>query len=107
MKKIIICLMMTIMSLSMLPVQMNAAVTATEPTTETTVPKPESAEVKALELRLNEIKAMDKSKLKASEKKNLRKEVKSIRHRLNDLSNGFYVSAGALIIIVLLLILLL
>ena len=49
---------------------------------------------------------MDKSKLKASEKKKLRKEVKSIRHRLNDLSNGFYVSAGALIVIVLLLILL-
>jgi hypothetical protein len=49
---------------------------------------------------------MDKSKLKASEKKQLRKEVKSIRHRLNDLNSGFYVSAGALIVIVLLLILL-
>jgi hypothetical protein len=105
MKKFIICIMIALMSLAILPVQTNAAVPA-KPSTETTAPKPESAEVKSLESRLNEIKAMDKSKLKASEKKKLRKEVKSIRHRLNDLSSGFYVSAGALIVIVLLLILL-
>jgi hypothetical protein len=107
MKKFAICLL-TVLSLTTLPMQVKADVpkVPTEPT-ETTAPKPESSEVKALELRLNEIKAMDKSKLKTSEKKNLRKEVKSINRRLHDLNGGFYVSAGALIIIVVLLIVLL
>jgi hypothetical protein len=106
MKKIAVCLMTIWMSLAILPVQLKA-INPNMPSTETTAPKPESAEVKALERRLHEIKAMDRSKMKAAEKKKLRKEVKSIKNRLNDLSNGFYVSAGALIIIVLLLILLL
>lgn len=107
MKKFALCLL-TVLSLTIIPLPTKANVpnVPNEPT-ETTAPKPESSEVKALELRLNEIKSMDKTKLKASEKKNLRKEVKSINRRLHDLSNGFYVSAGALIVIVVLLIVLL
>lgn len=105
MKKLAIFLMTIWMSLAIFPVQVNANI-PTMPSTETTAPKPESAEVKTLERRLHEIKAMDRSKMKASEKKKLRKEVKSIKNRLNDLSNGFYVSAGALIIVAILLILL-
>ena len=85
---------------------MNAA-TKSEPTS-VPAPKPaESPEVKALELRLNEINAMDKSKMKSSEKKTLRKEVKTINHKMHDIGGGVYLSAGAIILIVILLIVLL
>jgi hypothetical protein len=58
-------------------------------------------------LRLDEIKAMDMSKLKSEEKKDLRKEVKSIKHNLRDLGTGVYLSGAAIILIVILLIVLL
>jgi hypothetical protein len=103
MKKLAICLMMTCMSLAFLPLQSNAATTSEPTSTEASKP----AEVKALELRLSEISAMDKSKLAASEKKNLRKEVKTINHKLKTISGGVYIGAGALILIVVLLIILL
>ncbi|MCX6300735.1 MAG: hypothetical protein NTW82_00995 [Bacteroidia bacterium] len=45
--------------------------------------------------------------LKSSEKKNLRKEVRSINHKLKAIGGGVYISAGAAIIIILLLIILL
>jgi hypothetical protein len=71
-------------------------------------PKPaESAEVKTLESRLNAINSMDKKKMKASEKKELRKEVKSIKHSLKELGGGVYLSGAAVILIVILLIVLL
>ena len=77
-------------------------------TTAIPAPKPaESAEVKALELRLNEINAMDKSKMKSTENEQLRKEVKSINHKMRDIGGGVYLSAGAVILIVILLIVLL
>jgi methionine-rich copper-binding protein CopC len=63
--------------------------------------------VEAMVVRLNEIKDMDKSTLNSSEKKELRKEVKSIKASLKEKSSGVYLSVGAVIIIVLLLILLL
>ena len=98
--------MVTFMSLAFLPLQSNAAATAAS--SSLAVPKSaESSEVKALEIRLNEINAMDKSNLKSAEKKNLRKEVKSINHKLRNISGGVYVSAGALIVILILLIVLL
>jgi hypothetical protein len=106
MKKIVLCLMVTCLSLTFLPLQSNAATTA-EPSS-LVAPKPaESAEAKALELRLNEINAMDKSKMKSAEKKNLRKEVKSINHKLRDIGSGVYLSGAAIILIVVLLIILL
>lgn len=58
-------------------------------------------------LRLDQIKAMDKSTLTSVEKKNLRKEVKEIKKELKVVSGGVYLSIGAVIIIILLLILLL
>jgi hypothetical protein len=91
MKKFTICMIMAIMSLTFLPLQLNAAI---------------SAEVKTLELRLNELKAMDKSKMNSSEKKSMRKEVRSINHRMHDISGGLYISGGAIIIILLLLLVL-
>lgn len=106
MKKIAMGLLAACLSLTFLPLQANASTNV--PTTTTTVPSPAAAaEVKALELRLNEINAMDKTKLKSSEKKSMRKEVKSINHKLRDIGGGVYVSAGALIVVLILLIVLL
>jgi hypothetical protein len=73
-----------------------------------------SPEVAAMELRLNEIKAIDTKALSSAEKKELRKEVREIKSELKANSEsasvnsgGVYVSVGAAILIVLLLILLL
>ncbi len=65
------------------------------------------AEVQAKYDRLEEIKAMDKSEMTRAEKKELRKEVRSIKADLKASNNGVYLSVGAIIIIILLLILLL
>jgi hypothetical protein len=103
MKKIAICFMAAFLSLTFLPLQSKAA--TTEPSSSLTVPKPaEAAEAKTLELRLTEIKSMDKSKLNSSDKKSLRKEVKSINHKLREIGGGVYLSAGAVILILVLLI---
>ena len=106
MKKIILCLMIGGILLAFNPYQSKASTTA--PSSTLVVPKTaESAETKVLLLRLNEINAMDKSKLKSSEKKPLRNEVRSIKHQLKESGDYVYLSAGAIIIIVLLLIILL
>jgi hypothetical protein len=106
MKKIIFCLLVACLSMTFLPLQSNAATTA-EPSSAVD-PKPaESAEAKALLLRLDEIKTMDMSKLKSEEKKKLRKEVKSIKNNLRAIGTGIYLSGAAIIIIVILLVVLL
>ena len=106
MKKIVLCLMVAFLSLAFIPLQLKAA--TTEEPSSLPAPKPaESAEAKALLLRLDEIKATDKSKLNSEEKKDLRKEVKSIKHNLKDIGRGVYLSGAALLIIVILLIVLL
>jgi hypothetical protein len=106
MKKIVLGVMMVFLSVAFLPLQSKAA-TAEEPSS-IPAPKPaESAEAKALIVRLDEIKATDKSKLTSEEKKDLRKEVKSIKHNLKDIGSGVYLSGAAIILIVVLLIVLL
>ena len=106
MKKIVFCIMAVLMSLTFIPLQSNAMVPE-EPST-LVDPKPsEVLEVKNLELRLDEINKMDKSKMTRAEKKTLRKEVRSIDHRLREVSGGVYISVAALILIVLLLVILL
>ena len=67
----------------------------------------ESEQARLLLNRLNEINSMDKSKMNSPERKQLRKEVRSIKSQLNDLGEGVYISVGAIIIILLLLIILL
>ncbi|HLP94871.1 MAG TPA: hypothetical protein VK168_12590 [Saprospiraceae bacterium] len=57
--------------------------------------------------RLNEIKAIDKSELSFKEKKELRKETRSIKKQLRINNGGLYISSAAIIIIVILLIILL
>lgn len=57
--------------------------------------------------RVNEIKSMDKSDLSRAEKKELRKELRSLKSQANAIGGGVYLSVGAIIIIILLLILIL
>jgi len=108
MRKIVFCLMATFMSLTLIPLQVNAS--NNEPVSSTSAPVPvapaETTKVLTLESRLKEIDAMDKSELRAADKKDLRKEVKSIKHELRTIGGGVYLSAGAVILILLLLIIL-
>jgi len=94
------------LSLTLLPLQSNAA--PTEPASSLPAPKPvESAEANTLIIRLNEINSMDMSRLKSADKKSIRKEVRSINHRLREIGGGVYLSAGAVIIIIIILIIVL
>lgn len=67
----------------------------------------ESAEAKVMLSRLDEIKAMDKSNMTSREKKELRKEVRTLKTNIAQIGGGVYLSVGAIIVILLLLILLL
>jgi hypothetical protein len=108
MKKVILAVTLAFLSLTFVPVQTMGANINNEPATTIPASKPaENAETKALMTRLNEINAMDKSKMNSTEKKKLRKEVKSIKSRMKDISGGVYISGAALIIIVVLLLVLL
>ncbi|HEY0655386.1 MAG TPA: hypothetical protein VGD65_19765 [Chryseosolibacter sp.] len=69
-------------------------------------PVEQKAEVERLQKRLEEIKAIDKSKLSKEEKKALRGEVKQIKKEMKAISGGVYLSVGAIILIALLIILL-
>jgi hypothetical protein len=106
MKKIVLCLMATCLSLTFVPLQSIAATAAESSSLVATKPA-ESEEAKVLLLRLDEIKTIDMTELKASEKKNLRKEVRSIKRELREVSGGVYLSVGAILLIALLLIILL
>jgi hypothetical protein len=81
--------------------------TVTDPVTETEITAEDAERAKVLNDRLNEINEMDKSALTRAEKRELRKEVKSINEELQQLSGGVYLSIGAIIVVLLLLILLL
>jgi len=86
---------------------MAVALTATAPVFASGPGKEVPKEVRAqqIEARLIEIKNMDMSTLSKADKKELRKEVKSLRKEAQ--SRGIYLSIGAIIIIILLLILIL
>jgi hypothetical protein len=88
----------------------NAAANATSPVSTpisaAAIPLPQSQETLVLLNRLETIQAMDISGMKSSEKRVLRKEVKSIEKQLKAAPNGgIYISVGAVLIILLLLIL--
>ncbi len=106
--------MAMVLSLILLPVQslasgkeLNSTVrTNRSPEKTELLEKKESAEAKSLTRRLNEIKAMDKSNLNSAEKKDLRKETRSIRRELKNISGGIYISAGVLIVVLIILLIL-
>ena len=98
--------MLFVMTLSVSPMQAKA-ITGDPVPTEMPANKEIPADVKVMMDRLDEIRAMDKSDLSRSEKRALRKEVRTIKASLAQSNGGVYLSVGAIIIIILLLILLL
>ncbi len=106
MKKSMLCMATAFLLLSFIPMQLKA-VTLSNTLPVDSTRTVESAEAITLTKRLEEINAIDKSKLTSPEKRQLRKEVRTIKKRVSALSGGVYVSAGALIVLLILLIVLL
>lgn len=85
-----------------------ALVVSNDAASAVSAPASDSAIANRLTARVNEIKAMDKTVLNHSEKRVLRKELRSLKSQLKDIGGrGVYLSVGAIIIIILLLILIL
>lgn len=82
---------------------------ATKPPSETNneLTEEQKARLEAIQNRVEEIKAMDRSTLTKAEKKALKKELKDMKKEAKAIRGGVYLSVGAIIIIILLLILLL
>jgi hypothetical protein len=106
MKKLTLILMTAFMLLTIMPMQLKAEKKEATPVSSPATKPAETAEVNAIIARLNEIKAMDKSNLSASEKKALRKEVRESRSYLREHST-VVISVTVLLLIIILLILLL
>jgi hypothetical protein len=115
MKKFTLVLMTAFMLFLFTPGNLEAAKKTIKVSTTTTMNTTvNSAEARVA--RFNEIKAMDNSTLNASEKKELRKESRTLKSDIKtdkksayngNGNSGLYVSVGAAILIVLLLVLLL
>ncbi len=105
MKKISLCILAAFLLLIFIPTQLKAG-TKTSTLSIAATKTVESAQANALLVRLDKINAMDKSTLTSVERKQLRKEVRSIKSQLSDISGGVYLSVGAVLIIVLVIILL-
>ncbi len=106
MKKFSICLSIAFLMFTFVP----SSVSASNEPIAASVPAPtpaETAQATTLLSRLDEIKAMDMSTLSSTEKRQLRKETRSIKKDLRRISGGVYLSTGAIIIIILILILVL
>jgi hypothetical protein len=99
------CTLLTVCTLATFSV---TEVKAADPAKANTIPTeaPIPQEVQVLINRVYEIKEMDRSSLTVTEKKELKKELRTIKSELKAIS-GVYLSVGALIIIILLLILIL
>jgi hypothetical protein len=105
MKKFTLTFVTAIMLLIMSPAQARTASPAAP--ISTTLSAEESAKVTALVNRVNEINAMDRSSLTHTEKKELRKELRSIKREVNKTQGSVvYISTGLLILIIVLIILL-
>ena len=106
MKKMAVSLMTVLLLFAFSPKQLQAN-NEPLPVAENSAMNVELAETEELLMRLDDINEMDKSLLIYSEKKELRKEVRSINKELKQRGGGIYLSVGGAIIIILLLILLL
>lgn len=103
-KKIVPVLFM-VLSISM---AMPASASNDLPGTVPTESAAATARLQAIMTRLTEIRDMDRSNLSTSERKDLKKEVKSMQKEVREgKSRGVFLSVGAIIIIILLLILIL
>ena len=107
MKKITLYLAAVCLTLTFIPVQSNAAAANTTEVA-TAYSDPTTERINALTTRLNELKMINKENLTASDRKALKKELRSMQKEMKKAgSNGVYISVGAAIIILLLLILIL
>lgn len=104
MKKLTIFIVGVFLTLTFIPAPLKAGIEAIAAPASS---KSQSAEASALIGRLNDINGLDKSKLSSSEKKELRKEVRSTKKKLKEMNGGVYLSVGAIILIIILLIILL
>jgi hypothetical protein len=104
MKKATLYLMICMISVSIIPNSVSA--TERNPAAISNPPKEVPVEVQVMFDRLKEIKAMDKSDMDRSEKKELRKEVRAINTSLATTNNGIYLSVGALLVIIILILIL-
>lgn len=91
------------LSLLLMLALVSPAISAAPATTPT---EADAARATVLKNRLEEIRAIDKTKLSKTEKKALRTEVKAIKKEMATISGGVYLSVGAIILIVLLILLL-
>jgi len=108
MKKLLFCAAIAFVMSSFVPSTLMAAEKAKATTTANT--KADVPTEAALAARLVEIKAMDKSSLSRSEKKELRSEVKSIKATQDEIyvtshHHGVYYGVGSVLLIVLIVIL--
>jgi uncharacterized protein YpmS len=116
MKKYLFSLLAMIFILAIVPAQLKASTEPT-PTMVVSAKAVVNTDVSVMISRVEAIKAMDKSELTSTEKKELRKELRTIKSNLSASSKadltatgtggGLYLSVGAIIIIILLLIILL
>ena len=99
-------LIRAIFMVCLLSIAMPSYATDTTPAREATTTETPEEQVRRLERRLEEIKAMDHKQLSSSEKRALRKDVRAIKKEMAEISGGVYISVGALLLIILLIILL-
>jgi len=98
MKKLIACGI--ILLLQFVPQISKAEIVPTRSATLTNSPLSDSKLIN----RLDEIRAMDKSKMNSAEKKALRKELRETKAQARN-SSGIYISVGALLVIIIILLL--
>jgi hypothetical protein len=108
MKKVTISLITVCLLLTFSPYASRATAAIAPMSTSTGIPAEPTPASQALIDRLAEIQSLDKSKMSGREKRELRKETRSIKRELKAISGGgVYLSVGALILILILLIVLL
>lgn len=104
MKKTIFCALLATFSLSALPAfATKSSPNATETTATTKLTEEEISTYRA---RVEEIREMDKSELSASEKKELKTELKDIKKTMHKDGTYIYVGGSTLLIIIILLLIL-
>ncbi|MFA6128607.1 MAG: hypothetical protein WC699_15010 [Bacteroidales bacterium] len=108
MKKLIPFLMTALLLLTFVPTQVTAGtVSRSVSVSVSPVDKIGASNAHALLARLDQIRSMDLGSLSQAEKRNLRRELRSMKSQLNTIGGGVYISAGAVILILILLLILL